>query len=165
MAFNNKAAVGKSFLVLGYIATDTTADSTPPADNEFEPIGGSRDLAYGPEWGTADTTSRDSGNQATSLVTFKEGNIDVSGLFLIDNEFSHEFYDHCDNPPASTNGQPYAWIRIFEPRDGGAGVTRDYPVIVGSFRISAPHAAESTYDMTLLVQGDPVVNDVAAPTP
>ena len=160
MAFENKAAVGKSFLI--FLAL--TDSNSPPADSEFQALAATRDLTYGPEWETADTTARGTGNTSTSLVTFKNNNIEITGLFLIDSEFQRLVEDHIENPPAEMNGQPYAWLRIFEPRDAGAGETKDYPTTLQSFRKSASYNAEVTYDLTAGAQDDPVVTAVPAPT-
>lgn len=159
MAFENQAAVGKSFL----ISLALTNSTNPPIDSAFTEVAATRDLTYGPEWDNADTTARGTGNTSTSLVTFKNNNIEITGLFLINNDFQRDVEDHIENPPSAMNGQPYAWLRIFEPRAGGAGETKDYPVTLSSFRKSASYNAEVTYDMSCQAQGDPVVTAVAAP--
>ena len=159
MAFENKAAVGKSFLIS--IALDDS--TTPPLDGEFTELAATRDLSYGPEWDNADTTSRGTGNTSTSLVTFKNNNIDITGLFLINSAFQRLVEDHIENPPSTMNGQPYAWVRIYEPREGGAGETKDYPVTLSSFRKSASYNSEVTYDMSCQAQDDPVVTAIPAP--
>lgn len=159
MAFENQAAVGKSFLISLSLSNETT----PPSDLNFEALAATRDLTYGPEWETADTTARGTGNTQTSLVTFKNNNIEITGLFLLNSVFQRAVEDHIENPPAAMNGQPYAWLRIFEPRAGGAGETKDYPVTLQSFRKSASYNSEVTYDMTAGAQDDPVVTAVPAP--
>ncbi len=159
MAFENKAAVGKSFLIS--IALDDS--TTPPLDGEFTELAATRDLSYGPEWDNADTTARGTGNTATSLVTFKNNNIDITGLFLINSTFQRSVEGHIENPPSTMNGQPYAWVRIYEPREGGAGETKDYPVTLSSFRKSASYNSEVTYDMSCQAQDDPVVTAIPAP--
>lgn len=159
MAFENKAAVGKSFLIS--IALDDS--TTPPLAGEFTELAATRDLSYGPEWDNADTTARGTGNTSTSLVTFKNNNIDITGLFLINSTFQRLVEDHIENPPSAMNGQPYAWVRIYEPREGGAGETKDYPVTLSSFRKSASYNSEVTYDMSCQAQDDPVVTPIPAP--
>lgn len=159
MAFENQAAVGKSFLISLALENSTN----PPVDGNFTELAATRDLTYGPEWDNADTTARGTGNTQTSLVTFKNNNIEVTGLFLLNSTFQRLVEDHIENPPANMNGQPYAWLRIFEPRADGAGHTKDYPVTLSSFRKSASYNSEVTYDMSAQAQGDPVTNDIPAP--
>ena len=159
MAFENQAAVGKSFLISVALEDSTT----PPVDGNFTELAATRDLTYGPEWDNADTTARGTSNTSTSLVTFKNNNLEITGLFLINNAFQRLVEDHIENPPASMNGQPYAWVRIFEPRADGAGETIDYPVTLSSFRKSASYNAEVTYDLSAQAQDDPVRTPVPAP--
>lgn len=159
MAFENQAAVGKSFL----ISLALTNSTNPPIDSAFTEVAATRDLTYGPEWDNADTTARGTGNTSTSLVTFKNNNIEITGLFLINNDFQRDVEDHIENPPSAMNGQPYAWLRIFEPRANGAGETKDYPVTLSSFRKSASYNAEVTYDMSCQAQGDPIPTTIPAP--
>ena len=159
MAFENQAAVGKVFNILLALTNSTN----PPLDSAFTALAATRDLTYGPEWDNADTTARGTGNTSTSLVTFKNNNIEITGLFLINNGFQRLVEDHIENPPAVMNGQPYAWLRIVEPRAGGAGEIKDYPVTLSSFRKSASYNAEVTYDMSCQAQDDPVVTAVPAP--
>ena len=84
-------------------------------------------------------------------------------MFLINNDFQRAVEAHIKIPPASMNGQPYAWLRIFEPRAAGAGETKDYPVALGSFRKSASYNSEVTWDMSAKAQGESV--DTAVPAP
>ena len=159
MAFENQAAVGKSFLISVALENSTN----PPIDANFTELAATRDLTYGPEWDNADTTARGTSNTSTSLVTFKNNNIEITGLFLLNNDFQRLVEDHIENPPATMNYQPYAWVKIYEPRANGAGQTKDYPVTLSSFRKSASYNAEVTYDMSMQAQDDPVVTEIPAP--
>lgn len=159
MPFENKGSVGRDYIV----SVSLTAETTEPAS--FTTLGAVRGLEYGPEWETADTTARGtaSGNSRTALVTYKDNSISLDGLVIINDDFMQQVREHVENPPASMNGQPYAWVRITEPREAGATQTRSYPSLLTSFRLSAPHDGETTYTMETNGQGDPVVTDVPAP--
>ena len=159
MAFENTAIVGRDVIVLASL----TNENEPPADASFTALAATRGLEYGPEWDTADTTARGTGSTRTSLVTFKNNNLSIDGLVLIDNDFQLDVADHIEFPPESMNGQPYAWIRIVEPRADGATRIMDYPVSLSSFRKSAPYDSETTWTMEALAQADPVPQDVPAP--
>lgn len=161
MAFN-QAAVGKSFLVSIALTMDGFDTNTPPADEDFTVLGAVRDLNYGTEWETADTTARGTGNVSTSLVTFANQNIEMSGVFLLNDAFQREVELHIETPPAEMNGQPYAWVRIYEPRVNGAGETIDIASTLQSFRKGAPHAGEVTYDLNAGAQNTPVRTAVPA---
>lgn len=159
--FENQAAVGRDVAVLVALSNSTT----PPQDNSFTELGAVRGLEYGPEWDNVDTTARgtSSGFSRTSLVTYKNNNLSIDGLIIINDEFQEEVEDHIDNPPASMNYQPYAWVRIVEPRSSGATRIVNYPVTLNSFRKSAPYDGEFSYTMECTGQGDPVKVDVPAP--
>lgn len=161
MAFENTAIVGRDVTVLAALVNTPE----PPEDTEFTALAATRGLEYGPEWDNADTTARGTGLTRTSLVTFKNNNLSIDGLVLIDNEFQLEVADHIEFPPEEMNGQPYAWIRIVEPRASGATRITDYPVSLGGFRKSAPYDSETTWTMEAQAQGDPVPQDVPAPDP
>lgn len=158
--FENQAAVGRDVAVLVALSNDTT----PPADGEFTELGAVRGLEYGPEFDTVDTTARgtSSGFSRTSLVTYKNNNLSIDGLVIINDAFQEEVEDHIDNPPAAMNYQPYAWVRIVEPRASGATRIINYPVSLTSFRKSAPYDGEFSYAMEAQGQGDPVKVDVPA---
>lgn len=161
MAFENTAIVGRDVTVFVSLTNSTAA----PADNLFTELAATRGLEYGPEWATADTTARGTGLTRTSLVTYKDNNLSIDGLVLIDNEFQLDVADHIEFPPAAMNGQPYAWVRIVEPRAGGATRSTDYPVALSSFRKSAPYDGETTWTMAAVAQGEPEVTDIPAPAP
>lgn len=159
--FQNLAAVGRDVAVLVAISNS----STVPADIEFEELAAVRGLEFGAEWDTVDTTARGTGSgfSRTSLVTYKNNNLSIDGLVIINNAFQLEVEDHIDNPPASMNFQPYCWVRVVEPRAAGATRISDYPVMLSSFRKSAPYDGEFSYTMEAMGQGDAVKQDVPAP--
>lgn len=160
MAFEDKAFVGRDVTVFASLSNETS----PPADVSYTALAATRGLEYGPEWDTADTTARGSGTTRTGLVTFKNNNISLDGLVLLDNAFQLDVSDHIETPPSAMNGQPYAWLRLIEPRDAGATRMYEYPVTLSSFRKSAPYDGETTYTLEAVAQGDPVITDVPAPT-
>lgn len=159
MAFENTAIVGRDITVFAALVNT----STPPDAEDYTELAATRSLEYGAEWDTADTTARGTGSTRTSLVTFKNNNLSIDGLVLIDNAFQLDVVDHIEFPPAAMNGQPYAWIKIVEPRAGGATRISEYPVALSSFRKSAPYDGEATWTMEAVAQGDPEITDVPAP--
>lgn len=158
MAFENTASVGRDVAVL----FSTTASSTPP--NDYVELAARRGLEYGPEWDTADTTAAgtSSGFSRTALVTYKNNNLSIDGLVLIDNTAQDDLQDHIEFPPAETNEQPNGWVKLVEPRANGATRIYEYPVMFSSFRKSNAYDTERTYIMECVSQGDPVVTDVPA---
>lgn len=160
MAFENKAFVGRDVAV--QIAL--VAETTEPEEAAFDDVGAVRGLEYGPEWDTVDTTARgtSAGFSRSNLVTYKSNNLSIDGLRLLDGQIQDDIEDHIDNPPEAMNYQPYAWIKLIIPKDAGATQTRSFPVILSSFRPSAPYDGEATWSMEAMGQGDPVVTDVPA---
>lgn len=161
--FENFAAVGRDILV--YLSL--TNSSTPPDDEEFTELGALRGLEYGPEWDTADTTARGTGSgfSRTALVTYKNNDISMDGLKIINDDFLYSVEQHVEFPPDDMRNQPYAWVRIIEPREDGKTITKDYPSLLTSFRQSAPYDTEYTYTMATSGQGDPIVTAIPAPPP
>lgn len=158
--FENKAAVGRDVAIL--IALENTPE--PPQDENFKELGAVRGLDYGPEWETVDTTARgtSSGFSRTSLVTYKNNSVSVDGLRLLDDETQDALNDHVEFPPASMNHQPQGWVRIVEPRTGGASRIIDIPILFTSMTNSAPYDAEWSWSAEWDSQGDPVITNVPA---
>lgn len=160
MAFQETKILGRDITVFAALSND----ATPPDDAEFTALAATRGLEYGPEWDTEDTTSRGTGLTRTSLVTYKNNNLSIDGLIVIDDEFQLEVRDHIESPPAEFNRQPYAWVRVVEPRASGATRITDYPVTLGSFRVSGNYENAATWTLEAQAQGEPVPTDVPAPT-
>src|SRR5690606_40749949 len=99
MAFENQASVGRDVAVL----FSTTASTTPPVD--YVELAARRGLEYGPEWDTVDTTAAGtaSGFSRTALVTYKNNNLSIDGLVLLNNAAQDALQDHIEFPPASTS--------------------------------------------------------------
>lgn len=158
--FENNAIVGRDVAVFICL----TASATVPDDADFEPLGAVRGLEYGAEWETADTTARgtSSGFARSSLVTFKNNNIAIDGLVIVNDAVQVSLEDHIDTPPVLNNNQPTGWIRVIEPRAAGATRVISTPALFTSFRKTNPHDAESTWNMSADSQGEPVKVNVAA---
>lgn len=158
--FENQASVGRDVAIL--VALDNS--TTPPLDGAFTELAAVRGVEFGPEWDNVDTTARgtSSGFSRTSLVTYKNNNLSIDGLIIVNDAFQEDVEDHIESPPLAMNYQPYAWVRVVEPRASGATRITDYPVSLNSFRKSAPYDGEFSYTLEAQGQGDPVKTNVPA---
>lgn len=153
--------VGRDVAVLIALSDSDTV----PADETFEDLGAVRGAEFGPEWDTVDMTARGTGLTRENLVTFKNHNISLDGIRVVDLDgFQQDVEDHVEAPPAAMNNQPYAWVRFVIQRKDGSTRVKSYRQLLTSFRESAPYDGEYSYTLEgVNAGGEPVVTNVPAP--
>lgn len=142
-----KGYVGRSVLFEYSLQAKTTAE----ADLVFTKFGMFRSLELNVNWDTVDATGSDSADfTKENLVTFKEVTMSGDYVAQLDDVENHgAFEDHVLNPPAETNYQPEAWLRLTYPN--GRVVTGIF--IVNENNASSPYADVVTGTFSAMSNG------------
>lgn len=125
-------------------------ESQDPALLVFKVLGMMRGKGMKVAWDTVDTTADKSPEfTKTSLVTFKAVEFSGDGVAYTEAVFNQaELKAHIYNPPASTAGQPKAWIRQTAPD----GVTQG-PFIFSEWSSDSPYSDAVTWSTTATSNG------------
>lgn len=126
---------------------DETQD---PSTLTFFEVGMCRDKSINVTWDQVETTADKSPEfTKTYLVTFKNVEVNINGVAYTDavhNQAQVKAFIY--NPPASTGGQPKAWVRQTAP-DG----TTLVPVIFSSWNSSGAYADAATWEASAMGNG------------
>lgn len=119
----------------------------------FKELGMMRGKSMKTKWETVDTTADKSpAFTKTNLVTFKSVEFSGDGVTYNDAVYNqNEFKAQVISPGAATAYQPKVWLRMTD-------ITGQYvgPFIIPEWSDERPHAAEATWSMSGMSNGDVV---------